>query len=129
MLKVLYDLNVTSGNDEHVRNVESALAKMSAVFVPGRFAVAFFPFLRYAPAWFPGSGKQKALADCKPILWRMEHNPYIHVKNVIVSFFVLTDISPLSVHVLAEGSRSVSFCRRKANRRNVELEAGVGTRP
>ena len=31
-------------------------------FVPGRYWVEFFPFLRFVPAWVPGAGFQKDFA-------------------------------------------------------------------
>ena len=78
-------MDVTDESDGYVRLLEDALAATTTALVPGKFAVELLPFLRYMPAWFPGSGKQRVFTECKTLFRTLEDTAYAHVKNTIVS--------------------------------------------
>ena len=84
-MKVVYDIDAPEEDNTYLRSMEEALAAASTVFVPGRFAVEFLPFLKHAPAWFPGSGKQRVFRECKRQHVEIKNSTYAHVKGVVVS--------------------------------------------
>ena len=83
-MKVLYDIDAPSADDPYLRTMHAALAASSAAFVPGRFAVEFLPVLKYAPAWFPGSGQQRVFRECRQLHKRIRTDTYEHTKRVVV---------------------------------------------
>ena len=85
-MKIVYDINVAGEDDVYVHMSEEAIAASSTALVPGRFALEVVPWLRYAPRWFPGSGKQKVFAECQGLFKALEDKAYAHVKCAVVSF-------------------------------------------
>ena len=60
MLEVLYGIEIDAGDrDGYAGAVAAALEGISEAMVPGRFLVEFLPWLKDAPAWVPGSGRQE----------------------------------------------------------------------
>ena len=107
MLRIAYSMDVTDESDGYVRLLEDALAATTTALVPGKFAVELLPFLRYMPAWFPGSGKQRVFTECKTLFRTLEDTAYAHVKDTIVS----------SPHCATCYIKTDFFCRRRRGHR------------
>lgn len=61
MLKVVYDIDLASEDDEHVLLLDDAMEALS-LSSHGGFLIQRLPFLRHVPAWLPGAGFLKVLA-------------------------------------------------------------------
>ncbi|KAI0670955.1 CyP450 monooxygenase [Trametes maxima] len=72
LLKIIYDVNAMSEDDEHARLADEAIEGIR-LSTPGGFAVEILPFLRHVPAWVPGAGFQSLLARCKASNERLIH--------------------------------------------------------
>ena len=81
-MKIVYDIDVEDGKSEIIEMLEAAVAASSVMLIPGKFVVDLLPFLRYAPAWFPGSGRQKFITHTKKLFRMVENVPY---EDVVVS--------------------------------------------
>ncbi|KAI0763626.1 cytochrome P450 [Trametes elegans] len=84
MLKVLYDIDVTSEDDHHVQIVDDSL-EAAALAIPGSFAVEAFPFLRHVPAWFPGANSQRLFLRSKQASLYLKHKPFDDVQQSVAS--------------------------------------------
>ncbi|KAH6918177.1 O-methylsterigmatocystin oxidoreductase [Coprinopsis sp. MPI-PUGE-AT-0042] len=76
------DDTYTSRIFERVEGVGRAFADM---LVPGRFLVDTFPFLRHVPAWIPGAGWKRQLADLAALARRVYDSTFeeavVHLRN------------------------------------------------
>ncbi|KAI0763639.1 cytochrome P450 [Trametes elegans] len=81
-LKIVYDIDVKSADDDHLRVSTEALEALT-LCTPGHFAVEFLPFLRHFPAWVPGAGFQKLFARCKAASVRLKRELFLEVKEAM----------------------------------------------
>ena len=85
LMKIVYDIDVADEKDKHIEMMEKAVSAGSAALVPGKWLVELLPFLRHAPAWFPGSGTQPFFQECRRLFHTLENVPYQHTKSAVVS--------------------------------------------
>ena len=87
ILKIAYDMDINSMDDEFVRLAQEATLGFSMAHALGATFVDLFPILRFLPGWFPGV-RFRALSDkYRPISWKMVCAPFEKVKKDIVSSF------------------------------------------
>ncbi|KAI0331358.1 CyP450 monooxygenase [Cubamyces sp. BRFM 1775] len=56
---------------------------IAEAFTPGAYLVEFLPWLRYIPAWFPGTGWQKKLAEWRTQAAAIREDPYRAAKEAM----------------------------------------------
>ncbi|KAI0643133.1 CyP450 monooxygenase [Trametes meyenii] len=79
-LKVIYDIDVASEDDERVQLVEDAVQAVK-LLTPGSLMIEFFPFLRHAPGWVPGAGFWALFARCRETTERLRNTLFLGAKE------------------------------------------------
>jgi len=86
IMATMYDNDISSSNvDRFVTVAEQAVGKLSEIMFPGAMAVNIFPFLRYLPSWFPGTGFKRFAEGCKVYTDEMQDVPFNFVKERMAS--------------------------------------------
>ena len=76
-------------NHSNIRLAQDAVKAVSITRIPGQFWVEFLPFLKYIPAWVPGTHSKKH-AKYGKLLWdRVRDEPFNATKEKIVRSFNL----------------------------------------
>ncbi|KAK7041957.1 hypothetical protein VNI00_008939 [Paramarasmius palmivorus] len=81
VLKIAYGYKAGGNDDDLVTLVYRAMDQFSETPAPGAYAVDIFPFLRYLPEWFPGTGWKKQAAFYRETLETMLNRPYEMVRQ------------------------------------------------
>ena len=81
----MYSTRITSKNDRYIQLAEKAIEGSVLARIPGAFWVEYLPFLRYIPAWVPGSSARKWGDLYKPIVTAARNEPYNAVEQAMVS--------------------------------------------
>ena len=71
--------------DEYVFWAEKVLEGTSKALVPGAFWVEFFPFLKHAPRWIPGTNHHSLIDYYRPFVLDLLEKPYADVERAVVS--------------------------------------------
>ncbi|CAO2653079.1 Nn.00g024900.m01.CDS01 [Neocucurbitaria sp. VM-36] len=82
ILKITYGYTAEPhGKDFLVDMAGRTMHEFADATVPGKWAVDIFPFLQYAPDWFPGTGFKNVARDMKAQLRQTTEQPYEFVKQ------------------------------------------------
>ena len=84
ILEVMYGIHVQDVHDRYVGLSQEAVEVISITRVPGRYWVEYFPFLRYIPAWVPGSSARKIGDRYKPLAAQARNELYDLIEHDIV---------------------------------------------
>ncbi|KAG9093518.1 hypothetical protein FRC06_011493 [Ceratobasidium sp. 370] len=69
VVRIAYGYKVNSADDRFVQVAEEVMAGFADAMIPAKWAVEFFPFLRYLPTWFPLAAFQRRAQYLK----RLDH--------------------------------------------------------
>ncbi|KAJ7075856.1 cytochrome P450 [Mycena belliarum] len=81
ILMISHGYEVKGLNDPLVHLAEQVMGYVTLVITPNTFLVDSLPFLRYLPEWFPGAKFQKEARNCRRVLHRLMHEPYLMVQK------------------------------------------------
>ncbi|KAK7685162.1 hypothetical protein QCA50_011525 [Cerrena zonata] len=81
ILKIVYDMEINSLQDEYIQLASTIVQAIAVVSVPGKFLVEFFPLLRYIPSWLPGAYFQKYAESIREAASQMRNAPFDTVKK------------------------------------------------
>ncbi|THH29298.1 hypothetical protein EUX98_g4897 [Antrodiella citrinella] len=84
ILDIAYGHQVNTDDDALVKLGESTTHNIALAGSPGSMLVDFFPFLRYYPAWLPGSAWKKHIDYTATMVKKMQAVPYNTVKSSLV---------------------------------------------
>ncbi|KAI0763571.1 CyP450 monooxygenase [Trametes elegans] len=97
LLKVVYGIDVTGdGVDANVAMLEEAATSFGEA-TAGHLALEAFPFLRFMPPWFPGTGFQPILSRCKLASDRLRKGGFAGTKRALGK-----DVSSVTAKLLAK---------------------------
>ena len=86
-------------NDPLALLVEDAMDKFSQATQPGRFLIDVFPWLRFVPEWFPGTGWKKTAREWRQVRdrtyntgfeWTLEQIVRIHDSTNLALTFLFS---------------------------------------
>lgn len=101
-----YGHEVLEANDPYVSLVEEGTIFAGTAFVPGRFLVDIFTWLKYVPAWFPGAEFQKIAQKGLRLSHDMRYVPYENSRDKILDGEAKQSLTSYLVEqVLAESGR------------------------
>lgn len=111
-MSIAYGIDILPENDPYVKMAETAASNINAAGVPGAFFVDFLPIcafshftcltmalvaytfpVKYVPYWVPGAGFQRTAQAWRKNTYATRDNPYIALKEAVVSSFVLEVLS------------------------------------
>ena len=75
-MRIVYGLDVTTKEDNHMKLVEEAIHAFEKAFIPGKYLVEAFPVLRHLPLWTPGVTFHKDASDFKRPSQAMRNVPF-----------------------------------------------------
>lgn len=109
MLKVVYDIDVASEDDEHVLLLDDAMEALS-LSSHGGFLIQRLPFLRHVSAWLPGAGFHKILARSRAANHRLKHEPFDKLKASLVRCSIHSPTQYVDVIPTGTGKSSSVRC-------------------
>lgn len=65
-MKITYDIDLKDEDDARIGMADIAFSGVREVTAPVQFLLQHFPFVQYVPAWFPGAGFRRVLAEANP---------------------------------------------------------------
>ena len=81
ILKIVYDMEVTSLDDEFLQLANECVEKITEATLPGRFWVEIAPILRHLPGWVPGANFKKFVADLNPKIEKVLNIPFDNIQR------------------------------------------------
>ncbi|KAG2023998.1 cytochrome P450 [Coprinopsis cinerea AmutBmut pab1-1] len=63
LVRISYGVSDPAYNNKLLRNAEAIVQCLSECVLPGRFLINVFPWLRFFPSWFPGTGWKQKFAE------------------------------------------------------------------
>ncbi|KAF7356974.1 Cytochrome P450 monooxygenase 110 [Mycena venus] len=81
VLDIAYGYKAQDHNDPLVKVVDEAMEQFSELTATNGFAVDRFPFLRFAPQWFPGAAWKRKIGPYRKTLQTMVDAPFDWVKK------------------------------------------------
>ncbi|KAH9231654.1 hypothetical protein K456DRAFT_1773217 [Colletotrichum gloeosporioides 23] len=86
VLKMIYGYNVDQFKADHlVEAIEKAMDGFGQASVPGTFMVDIFPWMRYLPEWFPGTGWKQTAKEWREDLRVIVEKPFAFTKQQMAS--------------------------------------------
>lgn len=85
IMRVTYGFDDKEKNDKLIHTADMMLSRFAEVGKPGRFMVNTFPFLKYAPDWFPGTGFRAWCKEYLEITRKVVPVPFDHAKMDILN--------------------------------------------
>ena len=79
-------MQIESMDDEYIKIVVKSLKLGSEGQTTGKYWVDFMPFLKYVPAWVPGTASVRLGARCHPLVQEVINKAYDTVKSGAVNF-------------------------------------------
>ncbi|KIJ45350.1 hypothetical protein M422DRAFT_166800, partial [Sphaerobolus stellatus SS14] len=104
-----YEIRPKPKDDSHLEVAERLAFAIIETSVPGAFLVDVLPFLRYAPAWFPGARFHR-----KVLVWRQYANDLLEVP--------CRTITDVMIHELANAT--TEQCYAMSSIKNATLDKG-----
>ena len=92
----MYGKRIRNMGDGYIVLSQQAVEGISAVRVPGRFMVEYFPWLRHIPSWMPIFNARKVGNHYRPIVAATRNESYDRVEREIVRCFPA--LQPFSTH-------------------------------
>lgn len=86
VLEVAYGFRALPENDPYIRLAESSMA-YAIVAATGKYLVEIIPWLKYAPAWFPGGYDAR---EARKVMSAAINVPFEAVQKALVSKKVFT---------------------------------------
>ncbi len=83
-MKITYDLDLEDEDDARIGYADMAFSGLREVTASVLFVLQHFPFVQYIPAWFPGAGFHRILAEANPPCAWMLDVPFSQVKAKVV---------------------------------------------
>ena len=84
IMDIVYGIEITGMDDEHMKLVIEALEILGESKIPGKYWADFIPFLQYVPRWVPGAASAKFAAQSRSVVQEMIDKPFDQVKNAKV---------------------------------------------
>lgn len=111
IMSIVYGYDIAPKNDYFVSLSEAATEKLSDGVFLGAMAVNTLPFLKYLPAWLPGTGFLVYARETRELTTQMQEVPLEYVKKgMVCSFFI-----PL-IYAPAKGPHGLCFRQRELRR-------------
>ena len=88
-LRIAYGIEVTNAKDPYLLLEERAHHAFEKAFVPGKYIVSIFPFLRHLPTWFPGAKFRHDAAEFAKVFDEMRNKPFDAVLAIQASLTVI----------------------------------------
>ncbi len=92
-MRVVYGIEVKSKEDEYLSLAEEGNDIFQKAFVPGKYLVETFPFLKHVPAWLPGAGFRRDAAAWSEVYFQTRYKPFQATLERMVRI-VLCSIAP-----------------------------------
>ncbi|KAI0751468.1 cytochrome P450 [Daedaleopsis nitida] len=100
IVMIAYGYKSKGDDDVIINTVDKSMEDFAAVFSPGAFLADVFPILTRVPAWFPGAGWKKRVAEHRETFEAMVELPYRWVKEQMAAGTAL----PSFASTLLEGN-------------------------
>ena len=76
IMRVVYGIEVKSKEDEYLSLAEQGNDIFQKAFVPGKYLVETFPFLKHVPAWLPGAGFRRDAVAWREVYHQTRFKPF-----------------------------------------------------
>lgn len=79
IMDIVYGIEITGMDDEHMKLVVEALEVLGESKIPGKYWADYVPLLQYVPTWVPGAASAKFAARSRSVVQEMVDKPFDHV--------------------------------------------------
>ncbi|THU99416.1 cytochrome P450 [Dendrothele bispora CBS 962.96] len=93
IMDITYGIRIQDQNDPYISIAKEAVSFLNLAGIAGSFIVDFFPFLRYLPAWAPGTSFKRVGAYAKKVVAQMVDQPFDYVKENITDQEVSSSVA------------------------------------
>ena len=76
VMRVVYGIEVKSKEDEYLSLAEQGNDIFQKAFVPGKYLVETFPFLKHVPACLPGAGFRRDAVAWREVYHQTRFKPF-----------------------------------------------------
>ncbi|EIW59364.1 cytochrome P450 [Trametes versicolor FP-101664 SS1] len=108
MMKITYDIDLADEDDVRIGYADRAFSGLREVTAPVQFLLQHFPLVQYIPAWFPGAGFHRVLAEANPPCAWMLDVPFSQAKADVAEPYGPKEAGPIVAELLRRMETSLN---------------------